>query len=191
MWCVEYIWIDNDGNLRGKTKIMSGSNDCNYRCKSDGESILKNLPIWNYDGSSTGQATTENSEVLIKPIRVIDDPFNRSETGDVHYYIALCETLNINEKPHSTNTRSKALKIFSQKSDHIKPLFGIEQEFFISRMVAGNLLPVGFSSNNFMPRPQGDYYCGVGGNNIYSRNIIEELRDNLLYSCIPITGGKC
>ena len=52
---VEYIWIDGAGNTRSKTKV-----DCNpkYNVESLND-LLSLLPQWNYDGSSTNQATTE------------------------------------------------------------------------------------------------------------------------------------
>ena len=40
---LEYVWIDGFNNLRSKTKVY------------DSEiSNVKNIPVWNYDGSSTG-----------------------------------------------------------------------------------------------------------------------------------------
>jgi len=54
---VEYLWIDGSGvTLRGKTKIIKGP------VKS-----IEDCPVWNYDGSSTGQAPTEDSEVWLHP----------------------------------------------------------------------------------------------------------------------------
>ncbi len=40
----EYIWIDGDGELRSKTRVIP------FKSK---------IPSWNYDGSSTNQATTK------------------------------------------------------------------------------------------------------------------------------------
>ena len=33
------------------------------------------LPMWNFDGSSTGQAPGDNSDVYLKPVAVFPDPF--------------------------------------------------------------------------------------------------------------------
>lgn len=177
VFVLEYIWIDGSNNLRSKTKITQ-----------DWDKTLEDIPLWNYDGSSTGQGTTKNSEVLIKPIKFIKDPFMRSSDDRQNYFLVLCETLNTDETPHISNTRNIAQNLFSLESQHSEPMFGIEQEFFISRMGCGKLLPIGFPMNNYMPREQGDYYCGVGGMNILARNVINEVRDNLIYSEIPITG---
>ena len=65
---LEYIWLDNNNNCRSKTKVTHLENI-----------DLKNIPEWNYDGSSTGQATTENSEIILKPVKIYKDPFRRDE----------------------------------------------------------------------------------------------------------------
>ena len=48
--------------LRSKTKVVDSK-------------VSQDLPIWNFDGSSTGQATGEDSEVILKPVRVFIDSF--------------------------------------------------------------------------------------------------------------------
>lgn len=102
----EYIWLDNDGNFRNKTKVGEIEN-------------------WNYDGSSTGQATTENSEIILKPVFTCQDPFRHCDSK-----LVLCDTWISNTQPHPTNTRATTLETF-QKYEEVKPLFGFEQEFFI------------------------------------------------------------
>lgn len=47
---------------------------------SDDANALKlftELPIWNYDGSSTYQALGENSDVYLYPCAIYKDPFRR------------------------------------------------------------------------------------------------------------------
>ena len=66
----EYVWIDYDNNLRSKSRIISYNNGVkNIK--------LHELPLWNFDGSSTGQAPGIDSEVYLKPIKIYPDPFNR------------------------------------------------------------------------------------------------------------------
>ena len=61
----EYVWIGGTGlDLRCKTRTLS-------KVPKD----VSDLPDWNYDGSSTGQAPGEDSEVIIKPCRIFKDPF--------------------------------------------------------------------------------------------------------------------
>lgn len=170
---LEYIWLDVNGNARSKTKVVNLDNGIS----------LDKCPQWNYDGSSTGQATTENSEIILNPVKMYIDPFRRKENA----YLILCDTYNVDGTPHKTNSRYKANEIFN-KGLELKPMFGLEQEFFISKeTVEGELVPLGFL-NKENCREQGDYYCGVGGNNVIGKDVIEEAMDNLLYSEISITG---
>ena len=172
---LEYIWLDSEGNCRSKTKVT------NLKSKL---SDIKELSEWNYDGSSTGQAETGSSEVILKPVKFVPDPF-RASNGS---FLVLCETYHPDGTPLASNTRHTATKIFEMNSEHSEPMFGLEQEFFISRKTCGQLVPVSFPDNQTVPSGQGDYYCGVGGSNVYGRDLIEQILQRLLHSRIPITG---
>ena len=61
---LEYIWLDGakPQQIRSKTKIVKSSwatEDLLRQYKSGALSV----PVWNYDGSSTYQAETSNSEL--------------------------------------------------------------------------------------------------------------------------------
>jgi glutamine synthetase len=165
---LEYIWVGGNGELRSKTKIVK-------------EIIRENdIPDWNYDGSSTEQAEGGDSEVLIKPVKVVPDPF-RDSHNDV---LVLCDTWLPNGEPHNTNTRVKAKKIFDKDLSK-KPMFGMEQEFFC--IDKETKLPLGFPKNGY-PASQGQYYCSVGASNAYGRDFLEEALTNCLNAWIPVTG---
>jgi len=172
---LEYIWLDAEGNCRSKTKVVNLSSRL---------SNVDELPEWNYDGSSTGQAETGSSEVILRPVKYVNDPFRITNEA----YLVLCETFNTNKTPLPSNTRNDAVKIFEMKSEHKDPMFGLEQEFFISRKTVNQLVPVSFPDNQAVPSPQGDFYCGVGGSNVYCRDLIEQILQRLLHAEIPITG---
>jgi len=61
---VEYVWIGGKGEVRSKARVMdklvSDTSDC---------------PDWNFDGSSTEQASGGDSEVIMKARRMFNDPF--------------------------------------------------------------------------------------------------------------------
>merc|ERR1719491_2881557 len=61
----EYVWIDGDLPCRSKCRTLDAS--------KVGEA--SKLPLWNYDGSSTGQAPGDHSEVIIHPKAIYPDPF--------------------------------------------------------------------------------------------------------------------
>jgi glutamine synthetase len=163
---VEYIWIDGSNGLRSKTRV------CDII-----PSFLEidKYPKWNYDGSSTKQT---DSEVVLKPVAVYPDPFRK-----INSVLLLCETY-INGNPHITNKRNRANILF-EKYKEMKPLFGIEQDFFITK----DGIPIGFIKDiNIKVKYHGDYYCGVGGDNIYGRDCIEEAFNNCLNIGLELTG---
>lgn len=175
IYILEYVWLDSNGGCRSKTKVTDMT-----------ELKLENIPKWNYDGSSTGQATTVNSEVILNPVKLYLDPFRRNENS----YIVLCDIYNVDGTPHRDNMRQKAEHIFKSGKDK-EPMFGLEQEFFISKYIYGKLEPIGFLEEygkKYGIKEQGDYYCGVGGENVIGKELIEEALNNLLYSNISITG---
>tara|TARA_Y100000591_G_scaffold331568_1_gene365890 strand:+ start:2029 stop:3042 length:1014 start_codon:yes stop_codon:yes gene_type:complete len=169
---IEYIWLDGYGNLRSKTRILESYYEI---------SKAASCPNWNYDGSSTNQADGSDSEIILKPKAIFNDPF-RGE----HSKLLLCDTYLPNMDPHSTNTRAKAVETFN-KAKGLKPKFGIEQEFFISK----NGKPIGFVDevgNTINPKAQGNYYCGIGGDNAIERELVEEAFQNCLQAGLSVTG---
>jgi len=161
----EYIWLDGttpSARLRSKTKIIA-----------DGESP----PIWGYDGSSTQQATGDNSDVVLKPVLTVPDPIRGGSN-----VLVMTETLLTDMSPHPSNTRA-ACEASSDKYSQFDTWFGIEQEYTFFQ---GNI-PLGWPSNGF-PAPQGDYYCGVGADVIFGRDIVEEHMDACIAAGLHIAG---
>lgn len=169
---VEYVWIGGNNELRSKTKIVKLK-------EGQTELTLEDLPVWNYDGSSTNQAPGGDSEVLIKPQRIYNDPFNNEK--DI---LCICDTWLPSGEPHPTNTRYKAVKIFEQKPE-LEPMFGLEQEFFA--IDGETKMPLGFPKGGF-PEPQGPYYCSVGTGKAFGRQFFEEAEDNCLKAGVQLTG---
>ena len=191
MVILEYIWLDAKNNYRSKTKVISESNGADFAGFLAWKKEKKkpsNLPLWNYDGSSTGQAIGIDSEVYIRPVYIVEDPFRRN-FPDRHsqQYLVLCDTWLPNGKPHPDNTRQQALKLFdTQEVKDAEPWFGIEQEFFITKPL--ELEALGMQMHNKSTGGQGQYYCSVGTNNCYGRKYMEEALENMLYANLNITG---
>ena len=165
----EYIWIDGyrpTANLRSKTKIVSGT-----------VNKLTDLPNWGFDGSSTEQASGDNSDCALKPVFYVPDPIRGGNA-----LLVMCEVLNADGSVHQSNTRSACAELAGKHSNH-EPWFGIEQEYTFYN---GNN-PLGFPEEGF-PAPQGEYYCGVGTNNIYGRDIVEEHLELCLQAGLEISG---
>ena len=168
-YTLEYIWLGGNYNIRSKTKVVH----------SDKPPILDSLEHWNYDGSSTGQAEGNDSEVIIIPRALFVDPFR--EDG----YLVLCDTWKPDmETRLPNNFRTTAETIFNKKLDD-KPWYGMEQEYFMFSNKTN--APLGFPEGGY-PEAQGPYYCSVGADNTYGREIAEEHLTACIKAGIKISG---
>lgn len=162
---LEYIWLDGykpTQSLRSKTKIVD-----NFNGK------LEACPEWSFDGSSTEQAEGGSSDCLLKPVFVCPDP------AITNGYLVMTEVLNADGTPHESNGRAT---IDDQDDDF---WFGFEQEYFIWDPTTNK--PIGFPENGF-PAPQGPYYCGVGGQNVFGRDIKDAHLDLCLEAGLNVEG---
>ena len=161
----EYIWIDGTKPtplMRSKTRIVA-----------DG----KEPDIWGFDGSSTNQAPGANSDCVLRPVYTVPDPVRGRDN-----ILVLCEVELTDFTPHPTNTRAFCVEVAEKYADQ-NPMFGIEQEYtFLQK---GR--PLGWREHGF-PAPQGPYYCGVGGEKMVGRDIIERHTQACLDAGLSIEG---
>jgi len=162
---LEYIWLDGykpTQSLRSKTKILN-----------DYSGKLEDAPVWNFDGSSTEQASGEDSDCILKPVAVFPDPARRNG------WLVMTEVLNANGTAHASNGRATI------EDDDNDFWFGFEQEYVIWNDETDS--PIGFPAEGF-PAPQGQYYCSVGSANAIGREIVEDHLDVCLDAGINIEG---
>ena len=154
---LEYIWLDGYepvANLRSKTTIKEFAE----------APTLEQLPMWNFDGSSTRQAEGKSSDCLLKPVALFPDATKENA------FLVMCEVLMPDGTPHPSNSRATI-------PDDDDVWFGFEQEYFLYQ----DGRPLGFPENGY-PAPQGPYYCGVGFSNVGS--IAREIVDEHLELCL-------
>merc|ERR1712036_193041 len=121
---------------------------------------VSDLPVWNFDGSSTEQAECHNSEINIVPRALFDDPFR----GYPHVMVITDAYNAWDDKPAIGNTRAPCADIMEKYKKH-DPWFGIEQEYTLMRPgKVGEVptMPIGFNEDGSDPAPQGPYYCSAG-----------------------------
>ena len=140
---------------------------------------IEDVPKWNYDGSSTGQAEGKDSEVILYPVCLFDDPFR----GEDHKMV-MCATHRPDGKPLENNHRVWAEEIFNKDKGQ-EPWYGMEQEYFL--IDTDTKKPLGFPPNGH-PNPQGQYYCSAGTGNAFGRDIAEEHLEKCIDAGIKISG---
>lgn len=128
----------------------------------------------------TGQAEGSNADVYLNPVAIYNDPFRGGNNK-----LVLCETITYAKTPAKSNTRRSCLEAMTQVIDEYEPWFGIEQEYTL--IDGKNNQPLGWPNQGF-PGPQGPYYCGVGSNRVFGRDVVEAHYRACLYAGIQICG---
>jgi len=170
----EYVWIDSDLNLRSKIKVFTTS--VKIYSKTD-------FPEWNFDGSSTGQSNTKNSDLILKPVYHINNPLidDCDKLKDHEYYLVLCEILD-----HPSNNYQILNKIYDQ-TKHEEPWFGIEQEYMIldhdNKIHEESLIDL-----NSLDYNKNQHYCSVGTGKALGRKIATDHLHKCLKAGIKICG---
>jgi glutamine synthetase len=171
----EYVWMGGAETCMGGFDLRSKTRTLEKKPVS-----VKDLPVWNYDGSSTEQAPGADSEVLLVPVAIFNDPFRGGDN-----ILVLCEGAHpVTGKPIPGANRFAAKALFDQKMEE-EPMFGLEQEYTLFNL--DKRTPLGFPVNGY-PGPQGPYYCGVGAENAFGRHVADLHYKCCLHAGIKIAG---
>jgi len=167
----EYIWLDGTNptqDLRSKTRFLNP----NLEIK------LENFPEWSFDGSSTNQADGNDSDCILKPVTFCIDPIRGGNS-----YLVLCEVFNANNRAHISNKRAILRNLMENGGKSVDAYIGFEQEytFFDGKD------PLGWPKDGF-PAPQGPFYCGVGADKTFGREIVEVHLDACIAAGLNIYG---
>ena len=155
----EYIWLDSNRKFRSKIKII--------KLFAYGGSDIPKLPDWDYDGSSTGQADGKKSEIILRPVFVCSNPILNTIGSHIMYSkLVLCETYKPDGTPTESNTRHLAKRLFDSCPEY-KPLFGLEQEYFIFDK------RIETTPHHLLFYNTTEHYCGTG-QHIEHRKLAEE-----------------
>lgn len=151
----EYIWLDGSSTqkVRSKGRFVA----------FEGRPKIEDFPQWSFDGSSTYQATGDNSDLMLQPVNFVDDPIRGPGS-----YLVMCEVMHADGTPHKTNIRSKLRKAMEAGGNKLDMWIGFEQEYTLMK----NQRPLGWPEKGF-PAPQGPFYCGVGADEVYGREVVE------------------
>ena len=88
---LEYIWLDGykpTQSLRSKTMVVD-----------DFSGKLEDAKQWSFDGSSTEQASGDDSDCLLQPVAIFPDPDRFGGNG----WLVMTEVLNADGTPHESN----------------------------------------------------------------------------------------
>jgi glutamine synthetase len=123
------------------------------------------------------QATGQNSDCMLEPVKFIPDPIRGGNN-----IIVLCEVHNADGTVHETNTRARLRELAKKYKEH-ESWFGIEQEYTLFQ----GIKPLGWPDNGF-PAPQGGYYCGVGADEVFGRPVVEAHMEACIQAGLEISG---
>jgi len=171
----EYIWLDAHQTPRSKTKVLTVR-----------PTKISDLPVWNYDGSSTEQAEGGNSEININPRAIFDDPFR----GYPHVMVVTDAYNAWEDKPAIGNTRAACAEIHDQYKKH-DAWYGIEQEYTLmkpGKVGVAPTVPFGFNEDGSAPAAQGPYYTGAGTGVAIGRPVADDHLKKCLQAGVKITG---
>lgn len=167
-----YIWHDGTEptqTLRSKTRILF---------LEEGRVQLSDFPEWGFDGSSTNQAAGDDSDLILEPVYFVNDPIL-----GIGNYLVLCEVFSPDGQAHPSNKRAILRKLMENGGAEHDPWIGFEQEYTLF----DGSTPLGWPDRGY-PAPQGPFYCGVGADEAFGRELVEAHTEACIEAGLMIFG---
>ncbi|CAG2167352.1 unnamed protein product [Oppiella nova] len=168
---VTYVYLhpgnDDQEHFCGKTKVVD------FVPKKASE-----LPIWD-----SGVPTSSEVEILLRPVRLYNDPFRRGNNK-----LVLCDTLSDDMTPLPSNHRQPCLEAMEAAKDE-HPWFGLEQEYML--MDVNDNWPLGWPKGGYpedIHLPHVLYHSAVGANKQFGRDVMDAHFRACLYAGVNISG---
>tara|TARA_R100001082_G_C4361788_1_gene159732 strand:- start:703 stop:2136 length:1434 start_codon:yes stop_codon:yes gene_type:complete len=167
---LEYIWLDGKETTGIRSKIKFENiklPPVNPHAPPPIDELMGKIPDWSFDGSSTSQAEVENSDLILKPVKIVRNSLERQQPGGQISLIVLCEVFNVDGTPHESNARYN-LRSFVDENEMDDLVVSSEQEYVFWNHDLD--LPSGWESSDKdgsmgEPSNEGDYYCGFALDN--------------------------
>ena len=162
----EYIWIDGTE----PTPLLRSQDQDHPGRRRAGHLGLRRLE------HQPGRRASA-SDCVLQPVFICPDPIRGGD--DI---LVLCEVLLIDMTPHPTNTRAACAAVAEKYADQ-EPCSASSRSTRSSRTAARSGWPQGG-----YPGPQGPYYCGVGADEIWGRDIVEAHTEACIDAGLAISG---
>lgn len=190
---VEYLWTGIDNNFVNSTNVnitkkrfFTKVRSIEINMSKDDKLTLNDIPIWSFDGSSTGHVVPDsintNTEVILKPVRLFIHPF----ASDNIKCLVLCDIFDVDGQPNKYSTREKTLETF-KNSLNMFPWFGLEQEYVFMDSLTDGVYAWDHQNPSKYPK-QNDHYCHMSIYHNKLRPIVEEHYNKCLSIGINISG---
>ena len=185
--CVDYVWIGSNNEIHSKTRVLDLKRPSLWdRLFLRSANPLRQIPYWNFDGSSTGQAESSRaSEIVLRPVFVCPNPLvGHTGSRRTAPIIVLCDVIMPKRPGGEGAPKSRRvwanLIMNSPKVKRAKPWFGLEQEYFLLDPATRH--PIGVDSG------QEVHYCSTGPPLRLGRMIAEEHMAACIAANLTISG---